>query len=174
MTKKLLAATLLTLAFSSFACGNSPLLNHETASAPNAANPARDQTPPGASTPSNPGTPLAPGACPLEFPKSGLCASLSWDTALSSDAENRATLRFWDKASGTAAGPYRDVDGEVAFVLWMPAMGHGSSPVTITPQGAGVYSATRVYFIMPGAWDVRVEIKKNHQLFEQTSLSVNL
>lgn len=162
MIKKLAIATLLTLSFSALACGNSPLLHHETATPPSAAAPERNAVQPSA------------GECPLEFPKSGLCASVTWGNTLSSDEENTATLRFWDKATGTAAGPYRDAGGEVAMFLWMPAMGHGSSPVLVTPQGGGVYSATRVYFIMPGDWDVRVQIKKNHQLFEQAVFSVKL
>ena len=65
-------------------------------------------------------------------------------------------------------------DSEVAVALWMPAMGHGSSPVTVGPQGGGVYSVSKAYFIMPGTWDVRVQIKKNHQLFEQAVVSVSL
>ena len=144
------------------ACGNSPLFNHETASSARGALPT-DRAP----------VP-AVGACPLELPASGLCASLTWNTALSSDAENSATLRFWDKATGSASGPYRDADGEVAMMLWMPAMGHGSSPIKISPLGDGVYSASQIYFIMPGSWEVRVQIKKNHQLFEQAVLAVTL
>jgi hypothetical protein len=37
-----------------------------------------------------------------------------------------------------------------------------------------VYAVSKAYFIMPGAWDVRVQLKKNHQLFEQAVVSVNL
>jgi hypothetical protein len=156
-------AALAVLSFSSLACGNSPLFNHATASR-TTANPPTDR----GSAPQ--------GDCPLAFPKSGLCASITWDSALTSDAENTATLRFWDSNTGSEAGPYRniDADGEAAVALWMPAMGHGSSPVTVTAQGGGVYSVTKAYFIMPGAWDVRVQIKKNHQLFEQAVASVNL
>lgn len=40
--------------------------------------------------------------------------------------------------------------------LWMPHMGHGSSPVTITQFGVNKYKITEAYFIMPGAWEVRV------------------
>ena len=161
MTKNAYPVILLALASSGFACGNSPLFNHSTESSTHANAPI-DRAPAPA------------GDCPLEFPKSGLCASITWDSALSSENENTATLRFWDKATGAEAGPYRDAQGEVAVMLWMPAMGHGSSPVTVSAQGAGVYEVSKAYFIMPGAWDVRVQIKQNHQLFEQAVLSVNL
>lgn len=41
-------------------------------------------------------------------------------------------------------------------LLWMPSMGHGSAPVKVTPLGNGKYSITKMYFIMPGDWDVRL------------------
>jgi hypothetical protein len=152
---------LASMSMSSLACGYSPLLNHQTAQVfdPNA--------------PVQRSAPVA-GDCPLEFPKSGLCASLTWDTALSSEDENTGTLRFWDKATSSAAGPYRDASGDVGVMLWMPAMGHGSSPVTVTAQGGGTYAVTKAYFVMPGDWDVRVQLKQNHQLIEQAVLSVKL
>lgn len=40
--------------------------------------------------------------------------------------------------------------------LWMPSMGHGSSPVTITQVGVNKYQISEAYFIMNGSWEVRV------------------
>ena len=45
---------------------------------------------------------------------------------------------------------------EVKVSLWMPAMGHGSSPVQIEKLDTENYKVTSVWFIMPGDWDVRV------------------
>jgi hypothetical protein len=148
------------------ACGNSPLLNHETASGGNSA-------------PSDHSSFQSPdahtlGSCSLEFAQSGLCASLTWDSTPSTEQENEFTLRFWDKANGSAAGPYRDVADELTVQLWMPSMGHGSSPVQIASQGTGVYAVSHAYFIMPGTWEVRVQLKRNHQLLEQSVVQVKL
>lgn len=172
------------------ACGNSPLLHHVNAKplvyAPTGANvPAAPSGPSGGTgspsvgsdapsagtdAPSRP----AEAECPLAFPKSGLCASLTWDSPASSQAENSFVLRFWSKEGGSPAGPFRDADGTVAVQLWMPSMGHGSSPVTVTPHGGGAYAATRVFFIMPGAWDIRVQIKRGGQLLEQAIQPIQL
>lgn len=55
---------------------------------------------------------------------------------------------------------------DVEVVLWMPSMGHGSSPTqverVVDAAGAVVSSTLRVrnvYFIMGGDWEVRVTLK---------------
>lgn len=177
MTKKTYAIvpTLISLALIA-GCGKSPLLHHETqtrkAATPavptvTGALPATPQTTED-NTPPEP-TP-GPAACTLSFPKEGLCASLTWDAALTDDGENSFVLRFW--AAGTEQ--FQDVDGSVNIQLWMPDMNHGSSPVTVTAKGNGIYEASRVYFVMPGDWDVRVQIKRNKKIVEQAVLSVHL
>ncbi len=40
----------------------------------------------------------------------------------------------------------------VSVVPWMPAMDHGSSTPTVTPEGGGKYRLTDLYFFMPGTW----------------------
>jgi len=41
---------------------------------------------------------------------------------------------------------------EVSVLPWMPAMDHGTSSPTITPEGGGKYLVTNLYFFMPGTW----------------------
>jgi YtkA-like len=48
---------------------------------------------------------------------------------------------------------------DLTVKLWMPDMGHGSWPVTITQFGVNKYKITQAYFIMPGSWEVRVAFK---------------
>lgn len=145
------------LSLSNAACGYSPILNHDTAS-PEA--PRR--------------TTIHAGDCELEFPQAGLCASFEWGGELTSEDDMTATIKFWSRADGSAAGPYRDADGEVAVQLWMPDMNHGSRKVTVQAQGEGIYSATRISFSMPGKWEVRLQIKKNGHVHEQASFLVHL
>lgn len=44
-------------------------------------------------------------------------------------------------------------------VLWMPHMGHGSSPTRVTPyqQKAGCFVVDEIEFLMPGLWEVRAQ-----------------
>lgn len=53
----------------------------------------------------------------------------------------------------TSASTGEPVDGLTVHVTpWMPAMDHGSSTATVTPQGGGVYLVRDVYLYMPGTW----------------------
>lgn len=40
----------------------------------------------------------------------------------------------------------------VTVVPWMPAMDHGTSTPTVTPEGNGKYLVTELYLFMPGTW----------------------
>ncbi len=42
--------------------------------------------------------------------------------------------------------------------LWMPDMGHGSSPTTLIPQNSQCTRVERLDFLMPGLWELRVTL----------------
>jgi len=118
-------------------------------------------------------------SCPLEFPKHGLCASWTWEKMPTDQDLGGAQLRFWKKALGTENGPFVDPNDEVFVKLWMPDMGHGSSPVktekTLDSGGGvipGVYEATKIFFVMPGHWEIWVQLKNGADLREQAKLDV--
>lgn len=51
--------------------------------------------------------------------------------------------------------------------LWIPSMGHGSSPVTVQQFGLNKYKVSQAYFIIPGQWEVRLSFSLDgvaHQL----------
>jgi hypothetical protein len=59
----------------------------------------------------------------------------------------------------TKAGDGTPVDGLTLDVTpFMPAMDHGTSSPTVTPQGGGVYLVTDVYLYMPGTWELKTSI----------------
>ena len=58
--------------------------------------------------------------------------------------------------------------------LWMPEMGHGSSPVTTTQLNSTDYIFSELAFIMPGLWDLHVEILENNQVIDQWRKSITL
>jgi hypothetical protein len=49
----------------------------------------------------------------------------------------------------------------VALEMNMNGMTHGSSPVTLTPVDAAHYEVTKAYFVMSGAWHVKVTFELN-------------
>lgn len=44
----------------------------------------------------------------------------------------------------------------MSVLLWMPSMGHGTSPVTVTQFDVNKYNVTKASFIMKGDWLVRI------------------
>lgn len=46
----------------------------------------------------------------------------------------------------------------IDVIPWMTEHRHGTTPVTVIPQGKGVYTARDVVFSMPGEWEVRTRI----------------
>lgn len=44
----------------------------------------------------------------------------------------------------------------MSVLLWMPSMGHGTAPVTVTQFDVNKYNVTKASFIMKGDWLVRL------------------
>jgi hypothetical protein len=49
-------------------------------------------------------------------------------------------------------------DIAVTVVPFMPAMNHGSSSPTVTPEGSGKYQVAQLYLYMPGYWELRTTL----------------
>lgn len=120
-------------------------------------------------------------ACALSFAAQGFCASLHWITRPGEDAPGEFQLRFWRKSEATEAGPYSSPTQSVGVKLWMPSMGHGSSPVQVSPakdaSGAvlpGIYDARSVNFVMGGAWEIWVQLKEGRQVVEQAKIDIEI
>lgn len=111
-------------------------------------------------------------ACPLLFLTSNQCARIEWVQGPKSPDESEFIVKFWDKNAGTEQGPFIDPVQSLSIVLWMPSMGHGSSPVKIEKLQDGVFRVRKVYFIMPGDWEIRFIYKNQKLVIDQASLSL--
>ena len=58
--------------------------------------------------------------------------------------------------------------------IWMPEMGHGSSPVEMKQLNPVDYVFSELAFIMPGLWVLHVEILENNQVVDQWQKSITL
>jgi len=112
------------------------------------------------------------GTCDIELRDSKMCASFSWDIPPSEDKEGSFVLEFHGDRD---ASQVVDLIVDLAVVLWMPSMGHGSKPVEITHLGNGQYRVSNVFFTMHGDWDIQVQLKnkKNGQILDQAVYPVH-
>jgi hypothetical protein len=155
---------LLTLVLSGLAlvsCGVSPLLHHDT---PN----REPQSEPDSQSQDSDTSAEPRQKCDFLFSAQNLCASLAWVKKSSAEEPGEFLLSFWSKDQNpNQAVVLSNPDADRVFVkLWMPDMGHGSSPVTtsqaLESNGSpriGVFRATGVFFVMGGKWEIVVQLK---------------
>ncbi len=97
--------------------------------------------------------------CSAQFAGSQICVSWCWEKKpTSSDVGSfifkTYRLNTFDKTA-IEINPISVPEVQ----LWMPSMGHGSTPAQVTQLDVGTYRAENVFFIMPGEWDIRFQIK---------------
>lgn len=150
---KLLSLLLLTFIFAS--CGESPLFNH-----------AMEKSGLGKDS-------FQTQADGFHFSKTSFSFSIDWITG-PAKGENKFLIKTWHKDFGTLNGPYQDLPHDLHVYLWMPHMGHGSSPVKINKIADGEYEISDAYFIMGGKWEIFVQLLKNKDVVDEVILPISL
>lgn len=145
---------LLLLGFFTVSCGNSPLLNHEMEKGFLAKNPSY-------------------AVAENRFSKSNFSFTVDWSEP-PKVGEAKFLLRLWKTDSGTINGPYVDPKQNLHVFLWMPSMGHGSSPVKLKKLASGEYEVSNVYFIMGGKWEVKFQLLSSNKVEDETVLTLSL
>lgn len=112
----------------------------------------------------------ASGKDVFDFSQSDIQVQIQWKNNPTEKNENELILKFLNKSNSSAI----DLNYNLAVSLWMPSMGHGSSPVKIEKLDIGVYRVSRIYFIMPGEWDLRIQLKDNSTVVDQVVQKINL
>lgn len=118
-----------------------------------------------------PGNPQA--TCELKFPISELCIEWSWTQKPSSNDEYGTIQLRTFNLSNNGDRVYTDSQSAPKFILWMPSMGHGSSPTVVTRQDIGKYLIEKVLFIMDGAWEFRIRVKLDDGQIDEVKVPYN-
>lgn len=109
--------------------------------------------------------PLA--SCDLEFTKSHFCASLNWEKKPTEEEAGSFVLEFHGDRDPSQ---FVELIYPLVVVLWMPSMGHGSAPVTVESLGMGQYRISKVFFIMHGDWEIKIQIKSGQDVLDEVVL----
>ncbi len=94
-------------------------------------------------------------SCPLVSTTKIYCLSFEWQKFPTQDEMGSFLFSFFKPGTKILQDP----PAQVSVTLWMPSMGHGSSPVQVEKRSTGDFLATHVYFIMPGTWEIHIQIK---------------
>lgn len=110
------------------------------------------------------------GACNMYYSQSQLCADMAWLKTPTEQEQGSFDLKFYSKESlDQLISPNFDV----FVLLWMPGMGHGSSPVTVSKLSEGHYRVSNVFFVMKGEWEIHIQIKDGDKLIEEVVEKIN-
>lgn len=112
----------------------------------------------------NPQKPQEPEACKLFFTIARICVDMLWEKKPTETETGTFFLKFYVQEAPTQ---FIDPRFDPAVILWMTSMGHGSSPVKVEKISAGEYKATKVFFIMPGEWEIRLQLKDGKDVVDQ-------
>lgn len=86
------------------------------------------------------------------FKSTNQSLQISWLSPLSSSEEAHALIIL--KKNNIVS----DLPNNTKIFLWMPEMGHGSSPIQVSRLGSGLYDLSQIYFIMPGLWQLKIQL----------------
>jgi hypothetical protein len=109
--------------------------------------------------------------CDLYFKENELCLFSKWEVFPNESQFGQMKLTFTERNDDRVL-----VTPKYHFemILWMPSMGHGSSPVSITPISKGVFRASEIFFIMPGAWEIRFQLKDEGKIVEEVIQNITI
>lgn len=112
-------------------------------------------TKPGDENPNHP-TPPTPPSCALFFKTEQICVQYKW-TKPQTSLEN---MGEFDLSFYKLETPDLKVDPGLkpGVKLWMQVHGHGSRPVVITKTDTGLYHVSKVFFSMPGVWQIQFQL----------------
>jgi hypothetical protein len=114
-------------------------------------------------------------SCDLKFAKSGDCVEIAWKEKPTETKAGSFVFKISHSAASGQSSVPMDPQMAASVVLWMPAMGHGSTPVTVTKIDDGAdpavsFLASEVRFIMPGEWQIKLQIKQANEVIDEAVL----
>lgn len=102
----------------------------------------------------------------LSFADGKIQALVSWKVGPHVEQESNMIVEF-----KVDEGVY---PRELKAVLFMPDMGHGSSPTKVEKISDSSFKVSRMYFTMPGLWEIRLTIKNEHGAKETKFFTIHL
>ena len=113
-------------------------------------------------------------SCEIQFSNSKYCLSWFWENKPTSTAEGSLIFKIYKLNAFDQTAVLLDSAELPQLVLWMPSMGHGSTPSVVRRLDVGTYRATEVFFIMPGEWDLKFQIKTGSEVTDEALVQIVL
>lgn len=112
--------------------------------------------------------------CSIQFGTSRTCLSWTWEKLPTENETGSLIFKTYRPNTFDQTAVAQDLEGQVGLVLWMPSMGHGSTPARVQRLDTGTYRATNVHFVMPGDWEFRFQVKDGNNLTDEAVVSLSI
>lgn len=110
--------------------------------------------------------------CGTTFKKSAMCLSWYWEKKPTNSVAGSLIFKTFRLNSFDQSPIEQDLGVIPQVILWMPGMGHGSTPTQTYQLDTGTYRVTDVFFIMPGEWDIRFQLKNQAEVMDEAKISL--
>lgn len=110
--------------------------------------------------------------CDIQFSSSKYCLSWFWENKPTASAEGSLIFKIYRLNAFDQTAIQLDSQELPQLVLWMPSMGHGSTPSVVQRLDVGTYRATEVFFIMPGEWDLKFQLKTGSEVTDEALVQI--
>lgn len=104
-----------------------------------------------------PNPPTAPETCRHIFTKSRICLEWTWVQIPTASQPGILDFKTFNLGITNNTLEFTDLENMPKVILWMPSMGHGSTPTKTTRITQGHYRSEKVFFIMPGTWQIQFQ-----------------
>lgn len=110
--------------------------------------------------------------CDARFEKSSDCITVVWEKAPTETDYGSFIFKTFRPNLADQSPIVEALSGTMAVRLFMPSMGHGSSPITLTQIDTGTFRASGVFFSMHGDWQIIFELKTGSQVNDKAVLPI--
>ncbi|MFN8845445.1 MAG: hypothetical protein ACK5V3_00480 [Bdellovibrionales bacterium] len=110
--------------------------------------------------------------CKTRFLKNEMCLIWYWEKRPTSQTMGSLIFKIFKLNLLDQTPIEMDPPNTPELILWMPSMGHGSTPTQVQRIDTGTYRAGKVYFIMPGEWELKFQIKNGSELIDEAKINI--
>lgn len=110
--------------------------------------------------------------CRIKLSISQLCLQWSWQLKPTTKQAGILVFKTYRLNQLDQTPVETELSGTADVVLWMPDMGHGSTPTKTERIDVGTYRVSQVFFIMPGKWEIRFQIKNENKVLESAIVEI--
>ncbi len=113
--------------------------------------------------------------CAVTFQELEYCLLWAWEKLPTSSEQG--VLIFKVVRPSLLDGSAIPVDLESVIpnvVLWMPSMGHGSTPTKTVRVDTGSFRTSDVFFIMPGQWEIKFQFKSGDEVVDESIVPLSI